>query len=210
MPEKDYIDSTDRIEAFSDGVIAIILTLLILEIKVPHLSDFSNQAVFAALIVLAPKFVGFVLSFVTIAIFWVNHHHFFHEIKYTDKWLLWYNNFLLFWLAVIPFVTAFIGDYPSVPAVVALYGFVFFMGAGAFTLMGHYVFFRSRLIPSETVPHSVRKSEFKRSLVGVALYGSSILLAFVSIYISIAIFIFLPIFYFFPRHIADHAHEGER
>ncbi len=204
MAEKDYIASTQRIENFSDAVTAIVMTLLILELKVPNLSDISSGAVFASLGGLAPKFISFLISFVTIAIFWVNHHHFFHEIKYSNKWLLWYNNHILFWLAVIPFVTAFIGDYPAAPVVVALYGFVLFMAALAFTLMGHYAFFGSKLIPHETVPMEVRKSEFKRSLVGVVLYGSSILLAFASVYISLAIFIFLPIFYFMPRHIADH------
>jgi uncharacterized membrane protein len=89
-----------------------------------------------------PKLIGFLISFVTVAIFWVNHHHFFHPITKSNGALMWYNNHLLFWLAVVPFVTAFLGDYPTLPAVVALYGFVLFMAALTFTAMIHFVFLR--------------------------------------------------------------------
>jgi uncharacterized membrane protein len=94
------IEGTSRVEAFSDGVIAIIMTLLIFELHVPTIADFSLAGGFAALLTIALKFISFAVSFITIAIFWVNHHHFFTRITHTDWKLLWYNNLFLFWLGL--------------------------------------------------------------------------------------------------------------
>lgn len=197
-PSHDPLFTTNRIEAFSDAVIAIICTLLILEIKIPVLHDLSTGGVFAALVSLAPKLISFAVSFVTVCIFWVNHYHFMHAVSRADRALLWYNNHLLFWLAVIPFVTAFIGDYPSVSLVVAIYGFVLMMAGLAFCLMAYHVFFRSQLVHAH-VSLDLRKSEFRRAQLGVALYAISVVAAFIHPYISLAIFIFLPLYYFLPR-----------
>src|SRR5882724_9134733 len=128
------LEGTNRLEGFSDAVMAIVVTLLILEIKVPDLHNLTNGEVFSALVPVWPKLVSFFVSFFTVAIFWVNHHHFFHAIPKTDSALLWMNNALLFWITVVPFVTAFIGDYHTVPVVVALYGAVLCMAALAFAV----------------------------------------------------------------------------
>ena len=203
------VEGSDRVKAFSDAVIAIVMTLLILELHVPDIhvlggaimnASQSNVAVWNALVDIFPKLAGFAVSFLTIAIFWVNHHHFFHSIEKTDGALLWYNNFLLFWLAVIPFVTAFVGDYPTVPLVVALYGFALCMGAFAFLLMARYVFFHSELLPA-SVSHATRLREFRHTWPGVIAYGVSVLAAFVSPYISLALFILIPIYYFVPNRV---------
>ncbi|MCX6703520.1 MAG: TMEM175 family protein [Candidatus Zambryskibacteria bacterium] len=194
----ETLEGTERVEMFSDGVIAIIITILILEIHVPDITVLTNAGAWEAIVPIIPKLVTFLLSFVTVAIFWVNHHHFFYLIKKSDANLLWYNNHLLFWLAVIPFVTAFLGDYPALPLVVSLYGFVLFMGSLAFALMSNYVFFRSKLLP-ESVTVGMRKAQFKRSLLGVGLYAASALLAFVSVYISLALFVVVPVYYFLPQ-----------
>lgn len=196
----EALEGTGRIEAFSDGVIAIIVTILILEIHVPEIHTLTNMGAWQAIIPILPKLAGFLISFVTVAIFWVNHHHFFHPIEKSNGALMWYNNHLLFWLAVVPFVTAFLGDYPTQPVIVALYGFVLFMAALAFTLMIHFVFFKSMLLPESVTPQ-VRKMQFKRSWIGVGLYGASVLLAFVHPYISLSIFVIVPLYYFFPRMI---------
>jgi uncharacterized membrane protein len=139
---------------------------------------------------------------VTVAIFWVNHHHFFHPIKKSNGALMWYNNHLLFWLAVVPFVTAFLGDYPTLPFVVALYGFVLCMAALAFTMMIHFVFFKSDLLP-ESITLYVREMQFKRSWFGVGLYGASVFLAFLHPYISLFIFVAVPLYYFLPQRIGS-------
>ena len=197
----DTLEGTGRIEAFSDGVIAIVVTLLILEIRIPEIHQLTNAAALSALIPVIPKLISFAVSFITVAIFWVNHHHFFHPIEKSDGELLWFNNHLLFWLTVIPFVTAFIGDYPTIPLIVALYGFVLFMAALAFTLMSYHVFFRCELLP-ERISMATRKKQFKRSLFGVFLYGSSVIVAFIHPYLALAIFAIVPIYFFLPQSIA--------
>lgn len=194
------LEGTTRIEAFSDGVIAIVVTLLILELHVPIIPVASNEAAFHALVPLIPKVGSFMVSFLTVTIFWVNHHHFFHPIAHSNGTLLWYNNALLFWLTVIPFASALLGNNPEIPLIVALYGFVLFMAALAFTLMTRYVFFVGELLP-KSITMSSRRTQFRGSLFGVALYGLSVILAFLNTDISYAIFIIVPVFYFLPHRI---------
>ncbi len=192
------VPGTARIEAFSDGVLAIIVTLLIFEIKVPELTTQSTADVVNGLIQIAPKFISFTVSFCTIAIFWVNHHHFFHNITHSDWKLMWYNNMLLFWLTVVPFTTAFIGDYPTQPLVVAIYGLVMFMSALSFTMMGQYVFFKSDLVP-QTVSFQDRQGEFRRSLIGTALYAGATLCALFFVYLALAILALIPVLFVIPN-----------
>ena len=192
------VEGTSRIEAFSDGVIAIIVTLLIFEIRVPALTDLSNPGVFTALLGLAPKFISFAVSFFTVAIFWVNHHHFFSRVTHSNWKLLWYNNLLLFWLAVVPFTTAFIGDHPTQPVVVSIYALTLCLAGLGFTLMGSYVFFKSNLM-LESVPMSERQREWRRSWLGVGLYGLASLLAFVWVYAALIIVAVIPFLYVVPN-----------
>lgn len=118
-----------RLEAFSDGVIAILITIMVLELKVPHDSDF------AALKPLFPVFSSYVLSFLYLAIYWNNHHHMLHLVQKVSASILWANLHLLFWLSLVPFVTAWMGEnhYEGIPT--ALYGFILFMAAIAFLIL---------------------------------------------------------------------------
>lgn len=119
----------NRIEAFSDGVIAIIVTIMVLELKAPHgaeLSDLAN---------LLPIFLGYVVSFLYVAIYWNNHHHMFHTVKHITGSSMWANMHLLFWLSLLPFVSAWASEnhFSAVP--MALYGIVLFMAAIAYTIL---------------------------------------------------------------------------
>ncbi len=119
-----------RIEAFSDGVFAIIITIMVLELKVPHGHDF------AALWPLWPVFVSYVLSFLFVGIYWNNHHHTFHAVQHVGGWVLWANLHLLFWLSLLPFSTGFTGENGFAPATVAVYAFNMLMcGAAYFGLV---------------------------------------------------------------------------
>jgi uncharacterized membrane protein len=118
-----------RIEAFSDGVLAIIITIMVLELKVPHGHDF------AALLPLWPVFLSYVLSFVNVGIYWNNHHHMFQAVKHIGGWVLWANLHLLFWLSLLPFATAFMGENGFAPTTVALYAFDLFMCAVSYTML---------------------------------------------------------------------------
>src|ERR1700751_5331180 len=112
---------TNRIEAFSDGVIAIIITIMVLELKVPHGADW------AALQPLWPVFLSYVLSFIYVGIYWNNHHHLMHAVNQTSGGALWGNLLLLFWLSLLPFVTGWVGENHFAAVPLACYGFVLFM-----------------------------------------------------------------------------------
>jgi TMEM175 potassium channel family protein len=113
----------DRLLAFSDGVIAIIITIMVLELKVPRAPTFD------ALLAIVPVFVSYVLSFVYVAIYWNNHHHFFHLVRHVDGAILWANMHLLFWLSLIPFATGWMGENEFAPVPTAVYGVSLLMPA---------------------------------------------------------------------------------
>src|SRR5882724_9718945 len=118
-----------RLEAFSDGVIAIIITIMVLELKVPHGEDL------AALMPLIPVFLSYVLSFLYVGIYWNNHHHMLHTVKTVSGGVLWSNLHLLFWLSLFPFATGFMGENHFAPVPSALYGVVLFGAAIAYTIL---------------------------------------------------------------------------
>ena len=128
-----------RIEAFSDGVIAIIITIMVLELKVPEGSDLD------ALKPLLPVFMSYVLSFVNIGIYWNNHHHLFHAVQHVNGKIMWGNIHLLFWLSLMPFVTAWMGENHASAIPVALMGFDLLMcGVAYFILTKSIVKFHGR------------------------------------------------------------------
>jgi uncharacterized membrane protein len=203
-----HIEGTTRIEAFSDGVMAIIVTLLIFELKVPTITDFSLAGAYTALLTIAPKFISFAVSFVTIAIFWVNHHHFFSRITHTDWKLLWFNNMLLFWLTIVPFTTAFIGDYPTYFIAVFVYALTLCLAGLSFTLMGQYVFFKSRLL-SAAVPLSERKREWRRSWAGTGLYALACVLALVFVPAALVVVAIIPMLFLVPNLLEERQEQGK-
>src|SRR5213082_3861402 len=118
-----------RLEAFSDGVIAIIITIMVLELKVPHGSDWT------ALMAVTPNFLSYVLSFIYLAIYWNNHHHLLHTVTRVDGLILWANSYLLFWLSLIPAATAWMGENFLAPVPTAVYGGTLLMPAIAYYLL---------------------------------------------------------------------------
>jgi uncharacterized membrane protein len=118
-----------RLEAFSDGVLAIIITIMVLEIKVPHGADF------AALKPLIPVVISYILSFIYIGIYWNNHHHMMHTVKHVSGGILWANLHLLFWLSLVPFTTGWIGENHFAPITMAVYGIVLLMAAIAYFIL---------------------------------------------------------------------------
>jgi uncharacterized membrane protein len=122
-----------RLEAFSDGVIAIIITIMVLELKIPHGADWQS------LRNLAPKFVSYVISFIYIAIYWNNHHHLLHTVKHVTGSILWANIHLLFWLSLVPFVTAWAGENHFAELPVAVYSFVMLMAGVAYFILSRFL-----------------------------------------------------------------------
>ncbi len=183
-----------RLEAFSDGVIAIILTLMVLEIKRPHLSGDAASDM-AALRGLGPHIVSYLLSFLVVGIVWVNHHHMFHLVKSVDAKVLWYNLNLLFWMSLIPLPTGLLGEDASEPLVNAFYGAVLFMMSASYYFLRCHA--QTRMY--EEVSDAEKRVRNRKNLMSAGLYLLSIPLAFVSVYLSWAIFVFVPAAYFIPE-----------
>ncbi len=118
-----------RLEAFSDGVLAIIITIMVLELKIPEGMDFNS------LRPLFPKFLSYILSFIYVGIYWNNHHHMMHTVKQVTGGILWANLHLLFWLSLVPFVTAWIGENNFAPFPMILYGVILLMAAVAYFIL---------------------------------------------------------------------------
>ena len=119
----------NRLEAFSDGVLAIIITIMVLELEVPHGSEWSD------ILTLAPVFLSYVLSFLYVGIYWNNHHHLLHTVKQVSGGMLWANLHLLFWLSLLPFATAWAGEHQGVADPMALYGVVLLMAGVAYLIL---------------------------------------------------------------------------
>src|SRR5437762_3554144 len=180
--------SKGRLEAFSDGVIAIIITIMVLEMKVPHGDRMED------LLPLVPTFLSYVLSFVYVGIYWNNHHHMLQSTRHVTGGILWANLHLLFWLSLFPFATAWVGQnhFDSTPT--AMYGVILFLAAIAYTIL-------QRCIIKNQGPHSILGSAVGRDLKGklsVVLYCAAILFAFVHPWISNGIFVLVAAIWFIP------------
>lgn len=192
------LPGTARLEAFSDGVLAIVITLLVLELKTPHL-EAANDAreALAALLALTPKFLGYLLSFFFVAVFWVNHHRFFRLIRQVDHGLLWLNVLLLLALSFVPFPTSLIGEYPRNATGLSLFALVLMSAGLAFNLMWRYARLR-QLYHEDVTPALVARASV-RGLVGPALYALAALMAFVLPLAAWALFVVIPLFYVLQR-----------
>lgn len=187
-----------RLEAFSDGVIAVIITILVLEIKVPEGTDLS------ALRSLAPVFLCYVLSFVFIGIYWNNHHHLLHAVKRIDGSVLWANLHLLFWLSLIPFVTGWMGENHFAPWPVALYGVVM-LGSGV------AYFILTRVLIAANGEDSTLATAVGRDTKGkisVLLYSAAVPLAFLSAWAACAIYVLVALMWLCPDRRIERKIEG--
>jgi uncharacterized membrane protein len=181
---------TSRIEAFSDGVIAIIVTIMVLQLTPPA------QPTLSALLKQAAIFLSYALSFLVVAIMWVNHHHLIHAVREVNARVLWSNLNLLFWMSLIPFVTDFLGRNPRAAFPVSLYGLDLSLCGGAFWLLRVEIARQHRHDPELSEYHS--RVQLK-NLLSAFLYLSAAGLAHVSIYLSYFIYVLIPVIYFLPE-----------
>lgn len=189
----------DRLTAFSDGVIAIIITIMVLELKVPHGADWT------VLISVAPHFLSYVLSFIYLAIYWNNHHHLLHTVTRVDGLILWANCHLLFWLSLIPAATAWMGENFLVSVPTAVYGAVLLMPAIAYFLLQKAILWKQG---AHSVLASALGSDIKGKISPI-LYLAGIALAFVSPWLSIAIYVLVAVIWLVPdRRIENVLREG--
>jgi len=190
---------SSRMEAFSDGVIAIIITIMVLELKVPHGADF------AALEPMIPPFLGYVLSFVYVGIYWNNHHHLLLTCEEVTGGILWANLNLLFWLSMFPVITDWVGDNPTASAPSAVYGMVLLLAAIAYWIL-------QRTIIAEQGSQSLLKKAIGRDRKGYLsplLYALGTAAAFWSPPVSQAIYVLVALMWLIPdRRIEGALKEG--
>lgn len=177
-----------RVEAFTDGVVAIIITIMVLELKVPHGEDLS------ALAPLWPIFFSYVLSFINVGIYWNNLHNMFHTVQRVDGRVLWANLNLLFWLSLIPATTAFMGENHFAPIPVAVYGVDLALCGVAYRFL---VTKLHHLHGNETAFAKALGSD-RKGKISVALYTTAVLLTFVNQWIGVAIYVLVAAIWFVP------------
>ena len=189
----------NRLEAFSDGVIAIIITIMVLELKVPHGESID------ALVPLIPVFMSYVLSFIYVGIYWNNHHHMLHASRKVTGPILWANLHLLFWLSMFPFATGWMGENHFAATPSALYGVVLFMAAIAYLLL-------QQLIIASEGPDSLLKKavggDWKGKMSPV-IYATAIPFAFWSQWISLGLYVFVALVWLVPDRRIERALAGK-
>jgi TMEM175 potassium channel family protein len=178
----------NRLEAFSDGVLAIIITIMVLELKVPH------EVELAALKPLLPVFLSYVLSFIYVGIYWNNHHHLFHSTNHVSGGILWANLHLLFWLSLFPFTTGWIGENHVAPTPTAIYGFVLLMAAIAYYILQCAIIAQQG---RDSLLASAVGRDWKGKLSPV-LYLVAIPLAFASPWIASGLYVFVALLWLIP------------
>jgi len=179
---------TNRLEAFSDGVIAIIITIMVLELKIPHGIDLES------LRPLLPPFMTYVLSFIYLGIYWNNHHHMLHVVERVSGGILWANMHLLFWLSLIPFATGWMGENHFAELPTAIYGVVLLMAAIAY-----------KILVVAILSHNGRDSKLGQVLgrdvkgnLSMVIYAAAIPLAFVTQWIAEAIYVLVALMWLVP------------
>jgi uncharacterized membrane protein len=180
-----------RLEAFSDGVLAIIITIMVLELKVPHGDDL------AALLPMCPVFVGYIVSFLYVAIYWNNHHHLLHTVKTVTPSVMWANMLLLFWLSLFPFVTSWVGEHPQATWPAALYGVVLLLAGVSWLILQRAIIEGGGGTLAQAVGTDVKGK------ISAAGYATGIACAFMNPWIAEALFATVALLWFVPdRRIA--------
>ncbi|HLI10650.1 MAG TPA: TMEM175 family protein [Alphaproteobacteria bacterium] len=185
----------DRLTAFSDGVIAIIITIMVLELKVPRGTGWT------ALAGLLPVFLSYVLSFIYVAIYWNNHHHLLHTLRRVDGLILWANSNLLFWLSLIPFATGWMGENQFATLPTATYGAALLMPAIAYYLLQKAI---TRKQGAESVLAKALGSDIKGKISPV-IYAAAIALAFASPWASVALYVLVALMWLVPDRRIENA-----
>lgn len=187
-----------RLEAFSDGVIAIIITIMVLELKIPHTTNWEEVKH------LVPIFLSYVLSFIFLGIYWGNHHHLIHTIKTVNSNILWANLHLLFWLSLIPFATAWMGESNFERSTVIIYAIIVDLCGVAYSILLNII--TKRETNNESL-HRVLQLQTRKGIRSLILYTSAIPLAFVHPVLSCIIFVIVSMMWIIPdRNIEKAVH----
>lgn len=206
--------TTSRMESFSDGVIAILITIMVFDIKVPNLSEVhTGREVWKALESIGPKYLAFLFSFMTLGIMWLNHHHMYYMVQKVDERMLWLNLNLLFWLSTIPFPTAMIGSNPLLPESAALFGAVLTLSSISFLMMRSYAVKKSLMDSKEKkvnqLLYMMNQRVRTKNLIGILCYLISIPLAYVNVYSAFSFILVPSMIFFVPDRVTEEDYEEE-
>ncbi|MEP7322575.1 MAG: TMEM175 family protein [Saprospiraceae bacterium] len=177
-----------RLEAFSDGVLAIIITIMVLEIKVPEGNSIQD------LVPLIPKFITYLLSFIYVGIYWNNHHHLWQAVEHVNGKILWANLHLLFWLSLFPFTTGWIGEHHLSATPVAFYGFILFMASISWFVLAKQIVLEEG--ESSTISKAFEKDNKTKS--SMLLYATGVVFSFIQPLVSIIIYVGVAALWFVP------------
>ena len=190
--------SSSRLEAFSDGVIAIIITIMVLELKVPLDGDPTS------LLDLWPIFMSYALSFIMVAVYWINHHHLFHFVKRVNTGILWSNNLLLFCMSLIPFFTGYVNEHERNGFSVAMYSGILLVCAMAFTVLR--ISIKSQLNENDPATEFYKLAAARKNWMAVILYGVAFGLAFIYPPASLLLNLVVGLLYFAPDLFVQKTH----
>ena len=185
-----------RLEAFSDGVVAIAITIMVLTLKVPHGTGWEEISA------IAPLLFSYLLSFIYVGIYWVNHHHLMQPVKSVNGLILWANLHLLFWLSLIPFVTAWVGVDPSASPPVASYGIVLLMSSVAFLLLGKALLAKEE----ENSRLALALGNGRKNQISIFLYALAILLSLWSGIAGLFVYVVVAVLWFVPDPDIENLH----
>jgi uncharacterized membrane protein len=206
LQQKKVWFSKPRVETFSDGVFAIIITILVLEIHVPVIQHHDSIGeLWTALIKLFPKFISWIISFFMVCVIWVNHHRMFESIDHISHKIFWLNAWLLLWCAFIPFPTALVGDYLNNPLALTIFGLVLGLMGSAFVLM-RLVILKERLLNEKYDKGLFKKSTKNTIVFGVMLYLLGAAVAWIVPLLSLLVYLITP-FYFIFFNSSNHNKE---
>ncbi len=194
--------SKARVETFSDGVFAIIVTLLVLEIKIPTIDNYeSSKALLDALVLIIPKMLTWMISFLIICVIWVNHHRIFEQIKTITHGIFWFNANLLMWCSLIPFPKALLGSYANNLVALIAFGVILALAAFAFTMLRWNIILNAYTL-NENVDLKHFKIATRKSLVfGPTLYLLGAMNCLIHPYLSFIVYFFIPIYFIFYNSI---------
>lgn len=196
--------TTTRLETFTDGVVAILITVMVLQMRLPEVDGHHTTAqIIHHLHKLLPYFIAYAFSFMMIGIYWTNHHHLFHLLEHTDTQLVWQNFLFLFLLSLIPLTTVIVGANPWLPLSAALYGGLLLLTNASFFLMRHYTL-KKKLLHKDRDPELTRtitlvsKKARHKSLIGMCCYAGAVPLAWVNLYLSYCLCLIPSVIFFMP------------
>jgi uncharacterized membrane protein len=197
MTNKNYF-SKSRVEAFSDGIFAIIVTLLVLEIKVPEIHHHDSVTELTdALIGMLPKVLSWIVSFLIVCVIWVNHHTIFQQVKTVTHGVFWLNANLLLWCSFIPFPTALMGDYICNPVSLMTFGIILALMAFSFSMLRFNIIYNSGILNEDVDQKSFRAATRNSIIFGPLMYLSGAAASLLHPYLSMGIYFFIPLYFIF-------------